>query len=77
VYRESGFLLRSIRSLLVLVALACAGRQNPAAAPARACVDQTIPRWPILTPGTRTLLVWLDVAVQDLDGWKSYGTRRL
>jgi matrixin len=61
----------------MLVTLACAGRQPPVAAPARTCVDQETPRWPILTPGIRSLLVWLDVAAQELDGWRSYGMRRL
>jgi hypothetical protein len=75
--RLTGFLLRSIRSLIVLVTFACVGRQTPAAEPARACRDQERPRWPILTPGARSLLVWLDVAAQDLDGWRPYGMRRL
>ena len=61
----------------MLVTLACAARQTPVATPARTCLDDRTPRWPILTPGTRSLLVWLDVAAQELDGWKPYGMRRL
>jgi hypothetical protein len=69
-------LLRSVRSLFLLVTFACAsGRTSDEAPPP--CVDSGFRRWDIPASGSKSLRVWLDAAAQNFDGWRPYGARRL
>lgn len=68
--------LPSLRSLVAVVTLACAGRALPDETPP-ACAAPGLRRWEFPAVGSRSLRVWLDARAQEYDGWGPYGWRRL